>query len=124
MKKLTTKLVAISSLLVVALLLCNTGFTADIDISWEQSVGADGYKVQTSEDYGATWTEVSNLIWETFTEGTKDKARATITVADNVLVLARVGAYNSNSETWRLESGIFFNSAWKPIIAPVGIGVN
>ncbi len=116
------KVIVLAMMFVV--LVYSTGYSADIDISWDQSVGADGYKVETSEDFGATWTEVLNLTWEAFTEGTKDKARATITVADNVLVLARVGAYDSNSEAWRLESGIFFNSAWKPIIAPVGIGVN
>lgn len=97
---------------------------SDVPVEWRQSAGADGYKIETSVDLGATWTEIQNLTFTTFTEGTRDLAGATITVADNVLVLVRVAAYNSVGEAWKLESGAWYNSAWKPLVAPTGLGAN
>ena len=96
----------------------------DIDIEWTQSTGATGYKVETSVDAGATWVEIPTLTFTTRTEGTLNLANATITVADNVLVLARVGAYNAVGISWRLEAGIFYNGAWRPLHAPTGLGAN
>ena len=97
---------------------------ADINVEWKQSAGATGYKIETSEDLGATWTKVPTLVFTLHTEGTLELARATIPVADNVLVLGRCGAYNDAGISWRLESGFFYNSAWMPLPAPTGGGVN
>ncbi len=99
-------------------------WAADINITWNQSVGATGYKVETSVDNGATWTEILALIFTTRTEGTLNLADANITVADNVLVLGRIGAYNTQGITWRLEAGFWYHSSWMPLPAPTGGGVN
>ncbi len=105
-------------------LFCSKAYSAEINVEWKQVVGADGYKLQTSEDFGATWTEIPNLTWTAFTLGNREMATATITVADNVLVLVRAAAYDSQSTAWRLEAGVFYNTSWKPIPAPPGLGVN
>ncbi len=106
------------------LVICSVAHSADVDIDWKQVTNADGYKIQTSEDMGTTWTEVPNLVWTPFTEDGVAKGTTTITVADNKLVLIRVGAYDSNMVAWRYELGLFYNSAWKPLPSPTGIGAN
>ncbi len=104
--------------------ICSIAYSADVEINWKQVANADGYKIQTSEDLGATWAEVPSLIWTPFTEGGIEKAKATITVADNILVLIRTGAYDSNTTAWQYKYGIFYNSAWTPLSAPTNIGAN
>ena len=111
-------------IILIFVLSVNTVFGAEVDLEWKQSASADGYKIETSVDLGATWAEVPNLVFTTFTEGTMNLVKATITVADNVLVLGRVGAFNTVGTSWKLESGIFYNSAWKPLPAPTGLGAN
>ncbi len=118
MKKILTLMCA------CVLAICSIAHSADINVEWKQVANADGYKIQTSEDLGATWTEVPSLVWTPFTEGLVEKAEATITVADNVLVLVRAGAYDSIATIWRYEHGIFYNSAWQPLNAPTGLGAN
>lgn len=121
MKKLLATII-LKSLFVLGL--SGAAWAADINLEWKQSLGADGYEIETSEDLGATWTQVPNLVYTTRIEGTLNLASAIITVADNVLVLVRVGAYNSVGLSWRLEAGVFFNSAWILLPAPTGLGAN
>lgn len=112
--------------IVCVLLFCSreAAFAADINLQWGQSERAVGYKIEISIDLGATWTEVPDLTYTTFVEGNLNLAMATITVADNVLVLGRVGAFNDKGTSWRLEQGIYYNSAWMPPPSPTGLGVN
>ncbi len=110
--------------MMIVLFICSNAYSAEIEVEWEQVVGADGYKLQASEDLGATWTEVPNLTWTAFTLGNREMAKATINVADNILVLVRAAAYDSQSTAWRLEAGVFYNTSWKPIPSPPGLGVN
>ncbi len=109
---------------VFVVLVCSKAYSAEIDVEWQQVPSADGYKLQASEDFGATWTEVPNLVWTPFLLGNREMASATITVADNILVLVRAAAYDSQSTTWKFKSGVFYNSAWGPIPSPPGLGVN
>lgn len=118
-------------LVLVMLFMCSGSvLAADQYVEWRQSVGAAGYNIQTSVDLGATWAEVPNLTYAMFillnedTQETRRMAGATITFADNILVLARISAYNLGGETWRLESGVWYNSAWMPLVAPTGLGAN
>ena len=104
------------------LAVCSIVHSAEVEIHWEQVPNADGYKLETSENLGASWTEVSNLVWTPYIEGEIEKGKATITLADNILVLVRVGSFNSQMTAWRYEAGVFYNSAWKPLPAPTGIG--
>ncbi len=101
---------------------CSIAYSADVEIYWEQVPNADGYRIETSEDLGANWTEVPNLVWTPYTEGGIAKGKAIIQVADNVLVLVRAGSYDSRMTAWRYEMGVFYNSSWKPLLAPTGIG--
>ncbi len=108
---------------------CGDLFAAEKHVQWNQSTGADGYKAAISVDSGKTWTELPLLVYEsiTYTSETAPDikvAKAIITVPDSVLVLVRVGAYNSIGTTWMLESGAFFNSSWSPPPASKGLGIN
>ncbi len=130
MRKLFTALKAALLVPLFVLGLSGAVWAADMPVEWKQSAGAVGYKIQVSEDLGATWNEIQNLTFTTFillnetTQETINMAKSTITIADNVLVLVRVGAYNSVGTSWRLEAGIFYNSAWMPLPAPTGLGAN
>ena len=111
------------------LLISHQVFSAEINVECKAVAGADGYKIEISSDLGATWVEVTGLtwtthIWTSVIEGTQEVVRTSLTVPDNVLVLARVASYNSVGEAWRLESGVFFNSSWKPLLSPKGFGAN
>ncbi len=110
--------------MVLLVLFSSVAVPADKEIEWKESQGAVGYKAETSEDLGATWTEVQNLTYTTRIEGALNLATATITVADNVLVLVRVGAFNNAGTSWRLESGAWINTAWQPLPSPTGAGIN
>lgn len=104
-------------------------FAEDIDLQWQQADRADGYKVQISEDNGNTWVEISGFTVTLFslqdvdTQIITNMAKTTITVADNKLILVRIGAFNNAGTTWRLEAGIFYNTLWKPLNPPSGIGI-
>ncbi len=107
---------------------CGDLFAADKGIQWNQSAGADGYKASISVDLGVTWTELPVLVYEsiTYTSTTAPEikvAKATITVPDGVLVLIRVGAYNSVGTTWSLESGAFYNNSWELPPTSKGLGI-
>ncbi len=104
------------------LAVCSVAYSADVEINWEQVPNADGYKLETSEDLGATWNEVPNLVWTPYTEGGIARGKSTITIPDNILILIRAGSYDSRMTAWRYEFGVFYNSAWKPLLAPTGIG--
>ncbi len=115
--------------LLVFLVFSSVAKASDQVVEWQQSPGATGYKIEISVDEGVTWTEITNLTYETYSQTTdagviKYMAFTTITVPDNVLVLARVGAFNAVGTGWRLEAGLFYNSAWKPPEASKGFGVN
>ncbi len=104
--------------------LANCVWAKDVGIAWNQSTKATGYKIELSVDEGASWVKVPDFTATLYTEGTRLKAKTTITIPDNVLVLARVGAFNAQGVSWRLQDGAWFNTAWEPISPPTGLGAN
>ncbi len=102
----------------------NCVWAKDVGLEWNQSARATEYRIELSVDDGATWTKVPDFTPTFYTEGTKDKAKTIVTIPDNVLVLARVGAFNAQGGGWRTEYGAWFNTAWDPIVPPTGLGAN
>lgn len=87
---------------------------ADVDLKWDASAGATGYKIQKSLDLGVTWLpaiDVGNVTTYKYTN-----------VEENVLVLFRASAYNANGEAIRTWSGAWFDQRKKPISAASGLG--
>ena len=97
---------------------------AERHLEWSQSLGADGYKVQISDDSGVTWTIIQGLNYATFEEGSKKLAKATILIPDGLLILGRVGAIFGNKTVWKYESGFWYNSALKKKKLPEPTGLS
>ena len=101
-------------LILAIVLLPATAFAADITIAWDAVDGATGYNLYQSFDTGATWSPGADM---------GNQTTASITVVDTGLVLFKIGAYNANGETINGWQGAWFNHKWKPLDAPVGLGV-
>ena len=88
---------------------------ADVNLKWEASVEATGYKIYKSLDNGVTWDagiDVGNVTEYTVTG-----------VEETGLVLFRVGAYNTSGEGVSYWSGAWYNKLWMPPLSAQGLGV-
>ena len=86
---------------------------ADIDLNWDVSDGAVGYKVYQSVDTGQTWDEVGDVV----------ACTTPLVVPDSGLVLFRVSAYNNQGEVIRCDAGAWYNGDWTPPAQPTGTGI-
>lgn len=90
-------------------------FAVDVDLKWDASIGATGYKVYKSEDIGVTWgtpIDVGNVLVYKY-----------LSVIETKMVLFRVSAYNTVGESIRSWSGAFYNYLWKTTSPPTGTGI-
>jgi hypothetical protein len=97
------------------MLFASVSFAVDVDLKWDPSSGATGYKIQKSIDLGVTWAaavDVGNVMSFTYAN-----------VEENVLVLFRASAYNAAGESIRTWSGAWFDSRKKPTAPPGGQGI-
>lgn len=104
------------NILALILILTAPVFAADINLQWDPSEGATGYKIYKSLDLGVTWltgTDVGNMT--TF---------KILNVEENTLVLFRVSAYNQTGEAIRTEYGAWYDHRKKPPLNPTGLGIN
>ena len=88
---------------------------ADVNLKWEASPEATGYKIYKSLDNGATWDagiDVGNVTEYIYTG-----------VEETCLVLFRVGAYNASGEGVSFWSGAWYNKLWMPPLSAQGLGV-
>ena len=88
-------------ILAMVLLLPVLCFSADLNLKWEASQGATGYKLYMSTDMGTTWQapqDVGNVLTYTY-----------VGVPDNVLVLFRVSAYNAVGEIITTDRGAWYD---------------
>lgn len=99
----------------VLILTVSTVLAADVDLKWDASPGATGYKIQKSLDLGVTWGAAIDL-------GNVTVYRF-LNVEENVLILFRASAYNANSESIRTWSGAWFDQRKKPVSSPSGQGI-
>jgi len=103
----------LAAILIMAM--ATTTMAADVDLSWDASNDATGYKVYQSADLGATWSvgfDVGNVTTYLMTG-----------VADTGIILFRVSAYNANGEAVRYDAGVFYCGDCEPPPSPSGIGV-
>ena len=97
------------------LLLAGTVFAADVNLKWNASADATGYKIYKSIDNGATFDagiDVGNVTEYLY-----------IGVEETCLVLFRVGAYNASGEGISYWSGAWYNKLWMPPLSAQGLGV-
>ncbi len=102
-------------LVLVMVLLPMMAFAADIDLTWDASVGATGYKIYKSEDMGATWgapIDVGNVIVYKY-----------LGVIETKMIHFRISAYNATGESIRYWSGAWYNHLWKPINSGGGVSI-
>jgi len=102
-------------MVLVVVLLPMVAFATDVDLKWDASTGATGYKVYKSEDMGVTWgtpIDVGNLLVYKY-----------LGVIETKMVLFRVSAYNTTGESIRFWSGAWYDHRLKPIGAPAGLGI-
>ena len=99
----------------VFIFIVSLALAADVDLRWDASAGATGYKIQKSVDLGVTWStaiDVGNVTTYKY-----------LNVEENVLVFFRASAYNAVGESIRTWSGAWFDARKKPISSPSGQGV-
>jgi len=99
----------------VFIFLASLALAADVDLKWEASSGATGYKIQKSVDLGVTWAtavDVGNVTTFKY-----------LNVEENVLVLFRASAYNAAGESIRTWSGAWYDHRKKPVASPTGTGI-
>ncbi|MBU2118643.1 MAG: hypothetical protein KJ954_13735, partial [Alphaproteobacteria bacterium] len=90
-------------------------FAVDVDLTWDASIGATGYKVYKSEDLGVTWAtpiDVGNVLVYKY-----------LGVIETKMVIFRTSAYNANEESIRKWSGAWYDFTKKPINSPGGTGI-
>ena len=78
----------------------------DIEMEWDVSPGATGYKIYKSIDNGVTWDsgiDVGNIIEYTY-----------LNVEETGLVIFRVSAYNDAGESVTYWAGAWYNHLWLP----------
>ena len=79
-----------------------------INLSWNASAGATGYRVYESTDYGNTWLLVADLSSQPLPTSTPMDA------PEGQLVLYRVAAYNASTEVVQYIEGAWYDSALLP----------
>ena len=90
-------------------------FAADVNLTWDTSSNATGYRVYKSEDNRATWDvgiDVGNVTTYTYAG-----------IREDGPVDFRVSAYNSGGEAIRYWSGAWYDHTMKPPDDPGGVGV-
>jgi len=95
--------------------LASLALAADVDLKWDASSGAIGYKIQKSLDLGVTWlvpVDVGNVLTYKY-----------LNVEENALVLFRASAYNAAGEAIRTWSGAWYDHSKKPVTSPTGTGI-
>ena len=104
------------TILAFFLILTTPVLAADINLRWDPSDGATGYKIYKSLDLGTTWStgvDVGNITLYKITG-----------VEENTLILFRVSAYNQTGEAIRTEYGAWYDHRKKPPLNPTGLGIN
>ena len=109
------KVLKMISIVFTLLLFATFSSAADITLAWDPVVGATGYKLYASYDVGATWI--------LFDDAGNVTERAITGVPEDVLVLFRASAYNTNGETVRVEAGVWYDHRLLPLSAPSGTGI-
>lgn len=87
----------------------------DLDMEWDTSQGATGYKIYVSADNGVTWDaglDVGNVT-----------AYKYLNAPETGLLLFRVGAYNSQAVVIRHDSGAWYDGTLSPPYVPGGQGI-
>jgi len=103
------------TVMLMVMLFAGFAFAAEVNLTWDTSPGATGYKLYMSTDSGQTWTgemDVAKVITYAYPS-----------VPDSGLVLFRVSAYNSVGESIRYWSGAWYCGDWKPVESPGGAGI-
>ena len=88
---------------------------ADVNLNWDASAGATGYKIYKSEDLRTTWDvgiDVGNVITYTY-----------MGVREDGPVDFRVSAYNETGEAIRYWSGAWYDKTKMPPADPGGTGI-
>jgi len=99
----------------LTLAIASVAYSADLNLSWDPSTGATGYKVYMSTDQGTTWDAGIDVGLVT--------AYTYLAVPDSGLVLFRVESYNANGNALRSDAGAWYNGDWVPPTAPSGSGI-
>lgn len=86
--------------------------TGPITVSWKTVAGAESYSLETSIDTGESWQPAGNF----------PAPPATIVVAQDTLVLIRVGAVTGEVTTWNTSRGGWFSCPWQTV--PGAVSVN
>lgn len=94
------------TLLALAIILClgTSSLAADLNLAWDPSDDATGYKVQISTDLGDTWSEprdAGNSVTFTWTGA-----------PDTGLVLFRASAHNAQGEATNYKKGAWYRGDW------------
>ena len=99
----------------IIVFMVSVALAADVDLRWDPSTGAIGYKIQKSVDLGVTWStaiDVGNVTTYKY-----------LNVEENTLVFFRASAYNAAGESIRTWSGAWFDQRKKPVSSPSGQGI-
>ncbi len=102
-------------LILVMVLSASFALAADVDLKWEASTGAMGYKIYKSEDSGITWEtplDVGNVTTYKY-----------LNVIETKMVIFKVSAYNEFGESVRHWSGAWYDHRLKPLIPAGGMAI-
>jgi len=84
-----------------------------LELSWQPTPGATGYRVYTSETNGRTWVQHGTDLLE---------PKVTVTnLPDDKLVLVRVSAHNAGGEEIRKTSGFWYDGTQTLSINNLGL---
>lgn len=78
-------------------------YAESMNLSWDPSAGATGYRIEQSSDSGTTWTVIY--------DGNSTVCSVDLTGIDS-LTFWRVVSYNDQFNAFRSESGWWYNPNW------------
>ena len=92
----------------------------DVTVSWDTSVHAEGYRLSTSIDNGASWqpATISSAI---IGDVAPDVTETVITVRDIGVTLIRIESFNFIGPAIGTTKGVWVNPAWKLAAIPGGL---
>lgn len=103
-------------------LMIGMAWSADVNLKWEASAEATGYKIYKSTGFSIVDSQLV-FTWDAGIDVNNVTEYTYVGVQETQFVIFKVSAYNAIGETINEWSGAFYNKLWMPPLSAQGLGV-